>query len=643
MRRLARRSALVASVALAVVLVLWGVAGRAPWSREFRLPTRLPIEETVEDLLAGFSPTSVVAQRADAPVTLDALQPSPDGQMTGAYRRAIVAPPPTTVRFRIRVPAGGTLRFGAGVEGDGHRDATAGGVRFAVSVDGREVFSRVVNPAVSRGDRHWFDERVDLAAQAERQIEVVLRTEAERDAPRLAGKAGWSQLRVVRELERTRQEASPSAPNVLILLVDALRPDRLGCYGASPSPSPTLDALAAAGTVFDDAVAQSSWTMPAVATIFSGLHPRSHGVQGIPRRWAVPQGMSGGDEWGFLPDGVRTLAECAEEAGITTMGVATNPLVSRATNYAQGFETFVEFGWNSKGHRWSRAPDVNASFLRWLRENREHRFLGYLHYMDVHDPYTPPPELRPPPPPAVRPAIARGDIDAFARKAWHEPGQLSAAEVDYIQALYTAAIRSWDAELRRLLEALGGLGLRESTIIVVLADHGEEFQEHRRLAHGSQLYDEVLRIPLIVAGPSIGHARVRWQAQEIDLLPTVAAMLGLPPPPGLPGRDLFSGSESRPAFVETRYGVAPDGSDTDIVAVRGGDWKLIHMPTLARSELYDLARDPGEHENRFGTAPEGAALAERLAAWQTTAPPPPLATGRDPQLEEKLRALGYVE
>src|SRR5213079_927059 len=144
--------------------------------------------------------------------------------------------------------------------------------------------------------------------------------------------------------------------SILVVLVDTLRADHLGCYGAAPSPSPVVDRLAAGGLVFEHVVAQSSWTMPSVATLFTGLHPRSHGVVGPP---------ADGDP-GFLADTLPTLAERAEAAGVTTVGVSASPLVSRATNLARGFETFVEFSWDRARHDWPPAGEVNARFLAWL-------------------------------------------------------------------------------------------------------------------------------------------------------------------------------------------------------------------------------------------------------------------------------------
>jgi len=572
---------------------------------DFRLPAEIRLEQVVADLSATFDPSAVVEQAAGAPVHLGGVQPTGHfGDPGGAYRRAIVAPPRSRLRFAVHVPPGAALHFSTGVQGQA-------GVRFRVIVDGREVFARTLDPALRRRDRRWFDERVDLAPWAGRDIEIALTTEAAGSASQAAA-PGWSHVRLVHESRRARQAAGAGAPSVLVVLVDTLRADHLGCYGAAPSPSPVVDRLAAGGLVFEQAVAQSSWTMPSVATLFTGLHPRSHGVVG-----ASADADGAASDPGFLADTLPTLAEHAEAAGITTVGVSASPLVSRATNLARGFETFVEFGWDRARHDWPPAAEVNARFLAWLERNRGLRFLAYLHYMDPHDPYTPPATLRPPTPPGVRPEVAAGQVDPLARR----PGSaaLTAAEVEHLQRLY-------DAE-----------------ILVLTADHGEEFQEHGRLKHRVHLYDELLHVPLVIAGPGVRPGRVAEQAQGIDLFPTLAGLLGAAPPRGLPGHDLLAVRAEAPAISETLYGLMPDGATTPIVSLRTAEWKLIHAPALGRYELYDLRRDPAEREDRFGSAAEGAALAARLAEWETAAPAPPRAEGHDPALGEKLRALGYVD
>ena len=486
-----KRIALV--LAAGALLVLGTVFWRTRARREFVLPAGLRVEQTVRDLTGVLDPGAVVAQRPEAPVRIRGIRPGRNTNPNAGYRTALIAPAPTLLRYRVAVPEQASLRFGAGVEPPDRIDPAAPGVRFTVRVDERRVFSRVLNPQAHRHDRKWTDERIDLGPWAGREVTLELSTDVDGPAESIVGTPGWSGVRVVRAYERARQRAASDRPNVLVLLVDTLRADHLGCYGAGPSPSPNLDRLAERGLVFEQAIAQAPWTTPSVATILTGLHPRSHGVVAWPFSKPAARPENGST---VLPDLLPTLPARAAMAGITTVGVSANPLVSRTTNFARGFETFVEFEWNAERDATARADEVNAAFLRWVGRNRGRRFLGYLHYMDVHEPYWPPAEFRPPVPDGVRSAVARGRLAGIAERVnWSTGPPLAAAEVQHLRNLYDGGIRFWDVELQRLLDGLTALGVRDSTIVVVTADHGEEFQEHGKLTHGPDLYDELLHVP----------------------------------------------------------------------------------------------------------------------------------------------------
>jgi arylsulfatase A-like enzyme len=635
------RGRLVLGAALAATLGVGVFAWRRPWEPGLAVPARIAIEDVVAELPPAPDRAAVVAEDAGDPIRAGRLEPGETLRGAGA-RPALVTPPPARVRWQVAVPADAALRFAVAVAGDRRRDPARRGVRFAVTVGDREVWRRVVDPAATRRDRRWFEERVDLERWAGRTVTLELRTTAERGDGPLAGTAGWSRVRVTTRRERDRQPARAGAPHVLVLLVDTLRADRLGCYGARPSPSPALDALAASGTVFERALAQASWTLPSVATLLTGLHPRSHGALGERERGGRPAAGAGAGGQ-FLADALVTWPEAARAAGLTTFGVSTNPMVSQGTNLTQGFETFVELPWDREGRNWAPAAAVNDAVLAWLAANRRHRVVAYLHYMEPHDPYTPPSGAVPPAPAGVRPALAAGWIrDAANAVNWEGRGRLSAEEVVHVRRLYDAEVRAWDDAFAALLAGLDRLGLRDSTVVVVTSDHGEEFQEHGRLTHGSHLYEESIRVPLVLAGPGVPVARRADPAQGIDLFPTLAQVLGLTPPAALPGRDLLHTPTGTAAVSETSRGIAPDGAAVDLVAISDGGWKLVRTPALARTELYDLARDPLEREDRGGAAPEAVRLATALDAWQAAAPlPPPMVAG-DGAFRERLRALGYV-
>jgi arylsulfatase A-like enzyme len=651
-----RRALALAAVALAAIV---GLSVRAFRERtgdapDFRLPERMRIDRLVTDLTAdldaGRTPDAVVHQRARAPVRVAALAPGARvGHSTGGPRTAIVAPAPALLRFRVDAGAGAALRFGIGVERGTARvaEADARDVRFTVRVDGREVWSRQVNPVRRDEDRRWWDARVDLGLTAPGEVEIALETAAVGPGRRAAGTPGWSMARVVEGRWRDRQAASAAHPSVLVLLVDTLRADALGVYGASPSPSPRLDALARDGLVFDWMIAQAPWTLPSVATLLTGLPPRSHGVTGS----FTPDGaiVRGEGDASFLPRQLVTLPEHAEEAGITTVGVSTNSLVGRSTNFDQGFETFVDldahtdFAFGEPVFEPARAAEVNRTFLAWLRANRGRRFLGYLHYMEPHGPYTPEARFRPPVPDGVRPEIAAGILGRLARAVNNGSAPpLPPVEVGYLRRLYDGEIASWDAALATLLAGLDELGVRDSTVVVVVADHGEEFQEHGCLKHRVHLYDESIHVPFVLRGPGITPGRATEVVQGIDFFPTVSAVLELPPRSGLPGQNVLAARPPRPVVSETLYGRIAGREQTPLVSLRTRDWKLIRAPVLAYEELYDLSDDPGERMHR-SDATRAAGLGATLAQALEGAAPPPPAEGRDPAIVEKLRALGYVQ
>ncbi len=588
------------------------------------LPSSVAVVEVVDDLTTRF------AGAVGDPVRVGELQPG-SYLRAGGVRPALLVEPRARVRVAVAVPQNAALRFAVGVAGRGRREARASGVRFRVRVDGDEVWTRVVNPAATRTDRRWFDEAVVLDAFAGRTIDLTLETEAVREGVPLAGTPGWSRVRLVQRTMHARQPAT-AGPNVLVLVVDTLRADRLGVYGAVPSPSPTLDALATGGLVFERASAQSSWTPPSVASIMTGVEPRGHGVFAE---------VGGG---GVLTDAFTTWAEVAARAGITTVGVSANPLVSEATNLTQGFETFVELPWDAERRTWADAARVNDAFLVWLEEHRGVRFVGYLHYMEPHEPYGAALAVRPAPPPGVRPAVAEGRVRQLARKVNRgQAAPLSAPELGYVRRLYDADVQAWDGALARLLAGLDRAGVRESTLVLVTADHGEEFQEHGRLNHGSHLYDESLHVPLVLVGPGIPAGRRTDEVQGIDVLPTVLHLLGSPPPEGLRGRNISTPGRPPRVVSETTCGIGPEGAPMRLVALRDSGWKLIHAPALGRFELYDLARDPGEQVDRWGADGPGATLVATLAAWEAAQPPLPVAGAPDATVRERLRALGYVE
>ena len=391
---------------------------------------------------------------------------------------------------------------------------------------------------------------------------------------------------------------SPEPPgNVLIVLGDTMRLDSVGVYGAGPGRTPAIDALAASGVRFTQARAQSSWTLPSVASLFTSRW--CHEVTD----WAdLPQ---------HLPEEAVTMAELFRAKGYATGGFSANVLVNRDDGFAQGFETF--WAPPTEASMWTDALTTAEHAALWLRREQHRPFFAYVHFVDPHSPYCPP-ERRPKDPKAPVPGDA--SLSFYGRNPLPD-----AATLAEWRRLYAEEVALVDRGLTRVLAALEP-AVRRRTTVVFLSDHGEEFLDHGFLGHGWSLYDELLRVPLVVAGPGIPAGRIVTQPVGlIDLLPTLAARAKVADPAAAAswrGVDLsraLSGGDApagRTFLAETyRYGPlrvavlrgmtqaiffnkgpAPSPAVTDHLF---GDERVRAL--LPREAVFDLARDPGEKTN----------------------------------------------
>jgi choline-sulfatase len=399
----------------------------------------------------------------------------------------------------------------------------------------------------------------------------------------------------------------PSAPvpvNVLLVSIDTLRADRLGCYGAEAVETPAIDRLATEGVRFENAFSPVPLTLPAHWTIHTGVEPWHHGV--------VDNGMT------LQTPPVATLAERFAAAGYDTAAFVAAFVLHRSFGLDRGFARYddgpaADAALDQAFHATAPADERVGRALAWLRKARSRPFFLWLHLYDPHAPYQPPAAFR---------AL-------------------------YEERLYDGEIAFVDTQVARLLAALEDSGVADRTLVVVLSDHGESLGEHGETTHGVLLYDSTLRIPLVFRLPGApGGASVRQDAATLaDVAPTVLALAGLPPEAGLDGIDLFARRQppgrQLAAISETphrRLGWA------SLVAIREGPWKYILAP---RSELYRLAEDPHELADRLSSEPavtaelDGAArrvagaLRRVLDKRGTT----------EPALEEQARlaALGYLQ
>ncbi len=433
---------------------------------------------------------------------------------------------------------------------------------------------------------------------------------------------------------------SPDGPrvrNVVLILVDTLRPDHLGAYGYGRPTSPAIDALAARGVVFENAFAQAPWTTPSIASLLGGLYPSAMDM-GF---WSDPGGP------GRVADAVETLAEVVRAGGVRTHAITARGGTNAEFGFGQGFEEYDD----DAGYVQLTLERAEA-FLDGLDDDE--RFFLYLHTYDVHN-FNPPGEYR-----EMFVEPYRGDLlpkerlNKFLQGGTTrlEARSFGEAEWRHVKSLYDACIRNVDDQIARLVETLRASGRLDDTLILVTADHGEEFGEHGSSGHGYAMYDESIRVPLILAHPSLAPARVAPQVRLLDVAPTLAALLGLAPSETWQGSDLSPLLEGRalslPVFVECAH--------NSLKAMRVESprpRKLIVGQGRPKGHLFALDVDPDETKTRHQDPDERevlAAMKEAMLRWvRTNARLAERFTGREgeedgmsDEAREEMEAFGYV-
>jgi len=446
-----------------------------------------------------------------------------------------------------------------------------------------------------------------------------------------------------------------SRPNIILVSIDSLRADHLGSYGYARDTSPFLDRLAREGARFENAISTTSWTLPAHAAMFTGLQDSVHGL--------VDNGLR-------LAEEHLTLAEILRKEGYDTAGFFGGPYLHPTFGVAQGFDVYescmttiadhtgdadvrnsarMEF---APSHADVTGPETRKRVLRWAQErNGEAPYFLFIHLWDVHYDFIPPLEYVERFSPDYR-----GSIDGrlISNPAIH-PG-MAKEDLEHVIALYDAEIRFTDDTLAGIVADLEEHGMMQNTLLIVTADHGEEFFEHGLKGHNKSLFEEVLRVPLIVHWPGrVAAGQVEMtQVQIIDLLPTLAAAAGAPGPFAVQGRDLGPLFEGRT--------LAPKDALSELLieggrvrALRSNERKLIEMSRGGAAYLFDLRRDPKElnpigPDDAFGAEKRRAAQAELGAALERSSSFREMlgSTGAEAldlnaEVEAQLRALGYLD
>lgn len=354
-------------------------------------------------------------------------------------------------------------------------------------------------------------------------------------------------------------EPAQAPRNLLFILVDTLRADHLELYGHTQPVSASLYAWAVGGAVFDRAYSPAPWTKPSVATMLTSRMPSEHGVTGWKRR---------------LREQERTLSEHLHEHGFTSAAwVSHHALVPETTGLAQGFDRYdVSVFEGEDPHKIVTSDEITDAGLGFLADAPAERWMLLLHYFDPHRYYV------------EHPKWLFGETDA---------------------AIYDSEIGYTDAQIGRLLAGFAAGGHAEDTLVVFVADHGEEFRDHGHTGHTVALYEESIRVPLVLRGPGIAPQRVEEPVSLVDLAPTLLDLLDVPIPDSFDGEPIARGEGGfapvrKHIFSETRR-------EADKRAVIRGDDKLIRdLAPGADSpvQLFDVAVDPRERDDRSAEEPE---------------------------------------
>jgi len=419
-----------------------------------------------------------------------------------------------------------------------------------------------------------------------------------------------------------------SSPDIFLYVVDALRVDHLGCYGYLRDTSPRIDSFARENALYLNAYAQTSWTRPSAASILSGLSPKTHRTIGR-------------DD--CLPDEIITVAERLQESGYETIGVIANGHLHPVYGFAQGFQTFKYLGLVSSArvHR-----EVESILLPRLRRKDRKPLFVLIWTIDPHDPYEPEPE--------DAELFSIGEFEPLETPEGNllvmiHSGKIhpTPSQKKYLEARYDQEIRGNDRAFGQLLDFLASEGLDDEAVILFTSDHGEEFFEHGGVGHGRTLYNEQIRVPLIIKAPLIPPGRHAAMVQHIDLYPAILEIAGLGRPEGLEGLSLVEGSD-RPRTLY--FELTLDGYDLTAVLedrkviysrTKGGDPSLVPMFEVFENEDFPerCPRPPATFRDKL--------LQQKIFNYRNILDSPyhrakSIENSIPPEIREHLKALGYI-
>ncbi len=462
--------------------------------------------------------------------------------------------------------------------------------------------------------------------------------------------------------ESTGIAEAAGRPNIIMIMMDTTRSDCLGCYGSKDCPTPNLDRLAGEGILFEQCIAMEPLTRPMTCTLFTGLYPRTHGVD------TNTKSLDGS----FL-----TLAESLRSCGYETAAFTAASVLSGFFGTGQGFDLYTEptepwwymrsdfavrrlyISLTSWGN-WSietRADEVTRLATRWIGRERERPFFAFVHYFDPHAPYDPPRRHD------LAASDGLEDLPApyeYEEQRFEDDFDMPADYLTLQWRRYQGEIAFVDEEVGRLMAFLDEEMLTDDTVVLLVGDHGEGFEHGFYFAHEYRLYDALVHVPLIMRYPDgAAGQRVAGQVRLIDVFPTLLSLAGIEAGSDVQGESLLplmeesaeaatgSGAHppGRPAYCQTNSGDPRPFYGWMSFGVRMPPWKYISSPEIGLIELYDLDSDPAETENLAGSRPDlVAGFALDVQTWMAETEyreiePEALTPAR----REALRALGYLQ
>lgn len=446
------------------------------------------------------------------------------------------------------------------------------------------------------------------------------------------------------------QAAAPGRPSVILVSIDTLRADHLGCYGYERPVSPAIDALAASGALFLNDLSTSSWTLPAHMSMLTSLYPSFHKMEKGGRLGSVR-----------LDDSETTLAELLQPEGWTTAGFVAHPFLSGKWGFDDGFDVYRRYTTQAEAQ-----TDRAILWLEWHqfqvnRGLRRPEFFFFLHYLDPHETYSPPPPYAAKYFPDYAGSLTPRDkfVTLFSQKPFANDDDFR-----YALALYDGEINYTDAQLGRFFAKLAELGRTDSTLIVLTSDHGEEFKDHGSMGHKSSLHREQVRVPLILSFPKTIPAgrKIGAPVSAVDITPTILDVLDRTPLAKAQGVSLVpylrsETEEAKQLAARDRFtelgplGVTWEGTSHQ-KAIRNERYKLIVKYDDGSKHLYDWIADPLEKNDLYPAKKDDAEIRDLEARLEEFVRKG-LAYNADfrekneieidEKTRERLRALGYME